>query len=106
MANGTTDNISNPKLVKIIDYIHNWQKGQDAEHISRQHRCLHICNLACESEGLKLPPSTPTKDTALDCFHTLDAEPTKWGWKKVEFDAKQIVLVFFNKCGQLPDGRI
>ncbi len=63
-------------------------------------RCLGYCRAALDTISLRLPPPQEPHSTALACYHALAADPTRWGWVRVNDPAAHpIKLAFFGNCG-------
>ena len=68
--------------------------------------CLRACRSALRKAGMRLPAD----GLAINCGRKLAADPAKWGWRLVGRSGRllptdQPSLVFFDRCGELDDGR-
>jgi len=89
-----------------------WAIGHLKNRKNRPKTCLGDTRWALGKEGLRLPWRPWPFNTALGCLKALKRNPAKYGWRQVgpsvglpfaEYDA---ILVFFDRCGELKDGRI
>lgn len=77
-------------------------------HHGKANACLGDVRKALAQEGLKLPWRPYPWNTALANFQVLVKNPQKYGWKQVHgsLDTLGVVLVYFKRVGELPDGRV
>ena len=95
------------KLRTAIDNVNIWHAKEKAAGHSTSHRCLEAVRASLLKVGLKLPPSSGTANTALDCFKRLSADPAKWGWVQIHSPLPdEPCLCFYGGCGILADGRV
>lgn len=95
------------KLLEVKANLLTWQKQERAAGRSRASRCLEAVRHACAEEGLRLPPPMPRpRNTALANWEALGAAPEAFGWRRIHSPLTEPCLVYFKRCGILPDKRV
>lgn len=97
-------------LWTALDRLIDWQS------INKGHTsgwCLKAVRYGFKTTSLRLPLSWINfpGNLAISCGRRLARDPARWGWKLLGSSGKNLPtdqpsLVFFDACGELPDGRL
>ena len=94
-------------LYPVIASLVAWQQREKPKTAKR---CLEAIRYACTENQMILPRSNVDYKglLAITCGETLAKNPAKWGWVRLTEFPRDLLpsLVFFERCGILPDGRV